>query len=392
MNKQITTREERGQAIANVRGQVKRIDEATYIVKSQSHSGEYIVRKVGEEWFCSCPDNTYRHLICKHIHAVDFSTQLRSKVAASQPKAFTVSELTAQACTCCGSTNLKKYGIRHNKSGDIQKFYCRECQHHFTINIGFEKMKHNPKAVTAAMQLYFSGESLRNTQESLQLLGVQVSHKTIFMWIKKYVSLMKDYADKITPSVSDKWRADEVYIKVAGNMKYLFAVMDDETRFLIAQEVAETKHQHDAKHLFQMATKLMEKQPKIMVTDGLPSYHVAAKQVLQGTKHVREIQLAGCIHNNKMERMNGEIRDREKTMRGLKVNETPILTGYQLFHNYIRPHEALDGKTPAEACGIKIEGKNKWITLIQNASQKVDFLNPKIEHYSKKQGAKLIEL
>ena len=28
------------------------------------------------------------------------------------------------------------------------------------------------------------------------------------------------------------------------------------------------------------------------------------------------------IHNNKMERMNGEIRDREKTMRGLKINET----------------------------------------------------------------------
>jgi hypothetical protein len=68
-----------------------------------------------------------------------------------------------------------------------------------------------------------------------------------------------------------------------------------------------------------------------------------------------------------MERFNGEIRDREKTMRGLKKNDTPILKGYQLFHNYIRGHESLDGKTPAEACGIKIEGKNKWFTLIQNA-------------------------
>ena len=71
-----------------------------------------------------------------------------------------------------------------------------------------------------------------------------------------------------------------------------------------------------------------------------------------------------------MERMNGEIRDREKTMRGLKTKDTPILSGYQLFHNYIRPHEALGGKTPAEACGITIEGQNKWKTLIQNASKK----------------------
>jgi hypothetical protein len=39
----------------------------------------------------------------------------------------------------------------------------------------------------------------------------------------------------------------------------------------------------------------------------------------------------------------------------------------QIFHNYIRTHEGLEGKTPAEACGIKIDGKNKWITLIQNA-------------------------
>jgi hypothetical protein len=30
----------------------------------------------------------------------------------------------------------------------------------------------------------------------------------------------------------------------------------------------------------------------------------------------------------------------------------------------------LDGKTPAEAAGNKIEGENKWITIIQNASHK----------------------
>ena len=69
-----------------------------------------------------------------------------------------------------------------------------------------------------------------------------------------------------------------------------------------------------------------------------------------------------------MERMNGEVRDRERTMRGLRAIDTLMLSGYQLCHNYIRPHEGLDGKTPAEVCGIKIEGQNKWLTIIQNAS------------------------
>jgi putative transposase len=54
-------------------------------------------------------------------------------------------------------------------------------------------------------------------------------------------------------------------------------------------------------------------------------------------------------------------------MRGLKKADTPILSGYQIFHNYVRPHKGLNGKTPAEASGIKIEGQNKWITLIQNS-------------------------
>ncbi len=34
----------------------------------------------------------------------------------------------------------------------------------------------------------------------------------------------------------------------------------------------------------------------------------------------------------------------------------------------MRPHEGLGGKTPAELAGIKIEGDNKWQTIIENAS------------------------
>jgi hypothetical protein len=65
--------------------------------------------------------------------------------------------------------------------------------------------------------------------------------------------------------------------------------------------------------------------------------------------------------------MNGELCDRERCMRTLEKTDTPILSGMQIFHNYIRPHEALKGKTPAEVAGIKVEGENKWLTLIQNA-------------------------
>jgi hypothetical protein len=53
----------------------------------------------------------------------------------------------------------------------------------------------------------------------------------------------------------------------------------------------------------------------------------------------------------------------------LKNEDTPILKGYQLYHNYFRGHDALDGKTPADIAGIKILGTNKWRTVIENASK-----------------------
>ena len=86
--------------------------------------------------------------------------------------------------------------------------------------------------------------------------------------------------------------------------------------------------------------------------------------------HIRHITLTGKHNNNKMERFNGEVRDREKVMRSLKKPDTSILTGYQIYHNYMRPHEALDGKTPADACGIEVQGENKSMTLIENASRR----------------------
>jgi transposase-like protein len=234
-------------------------------------------------------------------------------------------------------------------------------------------MKHSPQGITTAMQLYFSGESLRNVAKSLKLLGVQVSHMTICRWIAKYTELMQKYLDQITPQVPDTWATDELFLKVKGNMKYLYALMDGQTRFWIAQDVADTKYSADIRPLFRLGKKLARKQPKTLITDGTPNFDEAfmdeywTSRVNSRPEHIRDIRF-GAIHNNKMERMNGEIRDRERCMRTLEKSDTPIPTGYRIFHNYVRPHMALKGKTPAEAAGIRLDGVNKWITLIQNAT------------------------
>jgi len=157
-------------------------------------------------------------------------------------------------------------------------------------------------------------------------------------------------------------------------MKYVFALMDNDTRFWLAQEIADTKFNHDARHLFKEGKVLAGKNPDILITDGLRSYRDAFKKEFYTmkkprTEHINVIKMSGDRNNNRMERLNNEVRSREKTMRGLKKKDTPIIDGYQIYHNYIREHMALDGLTPAEVAGIKVEGKNKWITLIQNAKK-----------------------
>ena len=152
--------------------------------------------------------------------------------------------------------------------------------------------------------------------------------------------------------------------------------MDDETRFWIAKEVADTKYTADVTPLFRQGKESAGKAPTTLITDGAFNFNSAFRKAYWrenkalAIQHVRHIRMAGDNNNNKMERMNGEIRDREKVVRGVKKPDSPLIEGYQIYHNYVRPHMALENRTPAELAGITVKGQDKWLTLIQNASRK----------------------
>jgi transposase-like protein len=189
---------------------------------------------------------------------------------------------------------------------------------------------------------------------------------------------MQKYLEQMQPQVSDTWRADELFLKVKGNMKYLYALMDDETRFWIAQQVSDTKYTADISPMFREGKHVAGKAPHTLITDGAFNFSSAFESAFYrenkalAIQHVRHVRMSGDLNNNKMERFNGELRDREKVVRGVKKTDSPLLAGYQIYHNYVRPHMALDGKTPSERAGIQVKGNDKWLTLIQNASRNSD--------------------
>jgi len=368
----MNTRQTRGKSIVEKNDQIRRINESHYEVNSQSR--EIIHDIVGTEfgWSCSCEDHQFRKTCCQHIHAVEISLSIRKEV-----KKHIIDTVNTDCCQFCKTDNIVKWGVRHNKNYDLQIYKCKDCSKKFSINIGFEGMRATPDMITQAMQLYFTGESLRGVQKFLKLQGVKMSHVSIYKWVKKYVKLMDNYLSTITPQVGDKWHADEVWVKINGDKKYLFAMMDNDTRFWIAQEVADSKFSHDAQNLLAMGKQVTKKTPSVFVTDGLPAYNDAFKKEFtpknflhKPSKHIRDIHFKHQLSNNNIqERLNGEFRDREKVFRGIKKADGSIITGIKMYHNFIRPHSSLDGDTPADRSGIEIKGNNKWLTIIQNASK-----------------------
>ncbi|HVX02976.1 MAG TPA: hypothetical protein VHA09_07450 [Nitrososphaera sp.] len=82
-------------------------------------------------------------------------------------------------------------------------------------------------------------------------------------WIKKYVILMQDYLQKVTPNLSSTWCTDELYVKVSGDTKYLYALMDDQTRFWIAQQIIESKYVQDVRPMFRKGKAIAGKNPQV---------------------------------------------------------------------------------------------------------------------------------
>ena len=121
---------------------------------------------------------------------------------------------------------------------------------------------------------------------------------------------MNRYQLMIKPWTWSAWHCDEVAFK-AG--KYLFAVMDGKTRFVLAYGVhgKDSKFSYDPFNLFKAAMDHVGRAPMILVTDGMnrfikPVQEVFGRCGIDTFVHVREIHLRNQHnHNNKQERLNG---------------------------------------------------------------------------------------
>lgn len=357
----------RGLALLESRSITERED-GSFAVPSQTGKNVYEVRLIGQSWVCTCPDFEYRQVeACKHIYAVRMQiatkTYLRDE---PKPKVFAADAIP---CDRCGSIRTIRYG----QSSGKQVFKCKDCLHKFTEPSLLKKAKFSPELVTLTLDLYFSGLSLRKIARNLSdHFRIDINYSTIYTWIQKYIPIITEYVNSLAPQLSTTWHADEVFIRTRDgdvmqhgySMGFLWNIMDRETRYLIASKLTEKRDVHAAIAAFQEAARNAHGiTPEKVHADSLRHYHSGVK-VFPNAERVQSGIRKKTANNNRIERLNGTVRERTKVLRGLKTVETPIIDGQRIQYNFVKPHIALEGKTPGEVAGLDVKG---WKELLEHA-------------------------
>ena len=375
----LASREERGLAIAKS-AKIRENEDGSFSVPSQSREGAfYTVKAFAQSWVCDCPDFLNRADeidACKHIVGVRLWIAARTEIQSQpRPKVFAPD---AVQCPKCASIRVVKYGRANAK----QVFKCRDCKTKFREGL-IKRAKYSPETITLTLDLYFSGLSLRKICRTLNdHFDMTLTPMTVYRWIRRFVPQVSEYVASLRPQLSETWHADEVFVKTRGGshiknagvgdmtIGYLWNVMDRKTRFLLASKLTKFRDVGGADRAFKQAVQNAHgSEPKSVYTDALYSYRDAIKFGFKGK--VEHIAKAG-LHkphatNNRIERLNGTVRERTKVQRGWKSLETVLPEGQRLQYDFVKPHQALAGQTPAEAAGVGVQGRNKWLMLIRRA-------------------------
>jgi transposase-like protein len=278
-----------------------------------------------------------------------------------------------QACKYCHSDKIVKHGVR----AGIQRYLCKNCNHHFYDSaVTFPRMRVDSQVIVTSLNMYYSGLSTRKVAEQISnIFGEHISQTTVWYWVHRYSELVDEFVKTLKPKLSRKYHHDETEISVGRQGRYFWETIDEDTRMIVSHLLTESRTSEDARKAFQQALEVQR--PTTLYTDGSFAYDDAFNKVYythykeDRVEWVRKVGIKARETNNVVERLHGTLKDRTRTMRGLKNDKRAesLLNGYVINYNFCRKHSSLT-MTPAEAAGLNIKG---WKQLIEAAQkQKVE--------------------
>lgn len=199
----------------------------------------------------------------------------------------------------------------------------------------FRYFNSSPEIIRLAVMMYVKFPlSLRNVEDLLHERGIDISYETVRFWWNRFgpifaAEIRRKRVDHMRSFTHWRWHLDEVYVKINGEMHYLWRAVDHEGEVL---ESFATKTRDKAAALAFMK-KLMRRHGRAnaITTDGLRSYKAAMHVIGNADKHE-----VGRWANNRVENSHLPFRRRERAM--LRFRQMKTLQKFSSVHASVHNH------------------------------------------------------
>ena len=206
----------------------------------------------------------------------------------------------------------------------------------------FKGFQSSPEIIRLAVMLYVRFPlSLRNVEDLLHERGIDISHETVRFWWNRFgpmfaAEIRRNRVQRMRSYSNWQWHLDEVFVKIKGEMHYLWRAVDQEGEVLESY-VTKTR---DRKAALKFLRKSMKRhgRPHILVTDKLRSYGAAMKEI--GNEQRQE---TGRWLNNRVENSHLPFRRRERAMQRFRSMGClqKFATVHASVHNHFNQERAL---------------------------------------------------
>ena len=273
-------------------------------------------------------------------------------------------------CPKCNSQSVVRHGYVKRRQGLTRRLLCKECGRKFIKDDGFKQFRHDPKIITAALDLRAKGLSLADVVDHLdQHHRVKVCRKTISDWQKKFGKKLKSFTQTLSPYLGSILHADEMFFKVRKDWHYYWDCIDYQTKFIVADHVSDDRNDKEAIEFLNKIKVGSPCIPEEIHTDCSYDYPPAFRRVFPRKKiHKQFPAWKKKFKNNPIERFHNTIKQRYKVFRGFDNQKSSenFFDFYRIYYNFIRKHTSLGHITPAQAAKIKLNLKrNRLKSLIE---------------------------
>jgi putative transposase len=201
----------------------------------------------------------------------------------------------------------------------------------------FRRFNSSPEVIRLVVLMYVRFPlSLRNVEDLLFERGIDICHETVRFWWNRFgpmfaADIRRQRVSRMRGFRHWRWHLDEVYVKIGGEMHYLWRAVDQEGEIL---ESYVTKARDKAAALAFLKKALKRHgSPEAITTDGLRSYRAAMNELRNAEK--RE---TGRWANNRVENSHLPLRRRERAM--LRFRQMKSLQKFASVHASLHNHFA----------------------------------------------------